>query len=233
MKPNTEGTMKVAAKVVLVFAAVLALPLFAAQPAGAVACSSVATISAWAALGSTGCVDDDKLYVFLNNGPDTALPGTSTFAVGTILQPPSGASHTVAFGFGTTLAPGTYSIEYSVTITSVGPTFGTVSIDTTVPGSSAPGVTGVKNITNSTGTNVISDLTSTDGNPGGPENFPAGLTFIDVSEVFTVPTGGIISGATNTYTEVNVPQAPAPASLILLGLGLVGAGALRRKMKAA
>jgi len=223
-------------KVALVFAAVLALPLLSSHPAWAVACTSAPTLADWEALGSAGCTDTDKIYRFISNGPDTALPGTTGFTVGTVPLPPSSALHTVAFNFGVTLAPGTYSIEYTINITTQTPqpTFGSVNIDTTVPQNCPVSpCNAIKNIFESNGTQVITNLQSDNGVPSGTVDFPAGLTFIDVRETFFVPAGGVMSGATNTYTELNVPQTPEPASLILLGLGLVGAGVLRRKMKAA
>ena len=185
--------MRAAVRGILFVATMIGASMLASQAAWAVACP--ATVGQWAGVGT--CTDDDKDYTFISS----TLPTGSGFAVTTV---PLGttAIHTVSLNFGSTLAPGTYSLEYHIAINILGPTFGAASLDSTVP-AQAPGVTVTKDIFDITGTTHFFTLTSSGGAPAGPDSFPAGVRAIDVKESFSVTSNGIISAATNTYTELN------------------------------
>jgi hypothetical protein len=207
--------MKSAIKAVMVVALMIGVPVLASQPAWAVACPD--TTGAW-----TTCTETDKNYTLISSD----LPTTTGLTIGSI-----GAFHTVTFNFNTggnqSLAAGTYTVEYTVQITDPNFTFLSASIDTTVPGAT-PGVTVTKDIYD-VSSNLLTSLTSTSGSPDGPNGLGSGLSFIDVIETFTVDSGGILTAATNTYTQTT--KTPSPASLILLGLGLTGIAAVSRKKK--
>ena len=200
--------------------------------AAPVACSGVATVADWAAL-TNGCANPDVILTLINS----TLPKTTGFAAASILRPALAPVNVVALNFGG-LTAGTYTVEYDIQIATVDTAFGSVSSDTSVVLLGIGAINMVTSIYDGQGNLVSGPLTSINGVPVGSSALPLGLTFLDVREAFIVPFGGILVDAANAYTQLNVPPladpilataVTAPGSLVLLGLGLVGVGLLRRK----
>jgi hypothetical protein len=206
--------MKTGLKVALLVTIVAVGTLLGSPAAWAASCDLSPTVGAW-----TQCEQGDKQYTKIS----TTLPGAVAFGVGISLP-----QHIVALGSATavSLPVGIFNLHYTIQILDPLFTFVDASLDTTVPGSSGA-VTVIKVIRDASN-NILATLTSTAGNPDGPDPIGSGLHFVDVTEAFTVGPGGILTSATNTYTQTQT-LVPAPASLILLGLGLTGAALASRK----
>jgi len=175
------------------------------------------TIDTW---GDEPVTDQDKKWTLIdtNLNPNTAVQFFTTVQT-------TQDVHSSTLNFVGSLPVGTFFIDYSIEI--VGAPllfFKAVSMDTTVPDQSAPGVTVVKLVDDDADPvdDPLRTLTSKNGVPSGLQFFPPLLTKLWVHETFTVPTDGLLTNATNTYTQAPIPE---PAS-VLLWLGLGGTAAV-------
>ena len=208
----------------------------ASTEASPVLCSNVSSLGDWAA-SADGCTDAEVRYTLI----ESTLPSAMAFGAASILLP-SGTVHIVDFDFYGVLAPGTYVLDYYMELTALNTMFGSVRGDTSVAGRSSGTNAVVTNVFDSQGNPVAVGLASVNGAPTSLEGLPIGLRFLDVRETFVVQFGTAMFDAANAYTQLNtspvagavrrVVQVTGPASLILLGLGLLSMSLLGRKIAA-
>ena len=204
------------------------------------------TLDAWANFNNSQCRDQDKLYTLL----DTDMPFDTTVFVNTQLVGAEDVHNLVLGPVDQPDDPNVYTLSYSVEIVDNPDTqvneaeefrFNSVSMDANVPAGGQP-VEVIKEYDAFSRDDDDDDdddddpdqeftLTSS-GGPDGPVNFTEADDITRFVIDITVNDDGIYNGLTNTYTEQTTREVPAPASLLLFGVGLGALGFVARKRSA-
>ena len=190
---------------------------FVSGGALAVECFDVRSIGAWEEAGS--CTQGDKTWTI--NDTDLGDPVTVLFIN------PSAQSHGMIIGgFDTTDAPGDWVINYTITVTDPTNFISSMFAETDNPGGNeVSGSLLTKDVTgDKTFTLIVKNGTPDSG------SFALGLDAmtLTVNETFHVDFGADLNTVSDTFRQSS-RGVPEPGTLALLGLGLLAAGAARRR----
>jgi len=182
-------------------------------------------LSEWAALGAGGCTEGDKLYKYVGGTLNAGVGGLNiSFAGGS----DPNAIHQIFIGgpaiYTSGQANSDWTLVYSIEVTDL--TRFITSVDLDVTQSAQTGSTTVaKNVKDKLG-NDLGTLTSLNG--AAVAAIATNNQFLLISEKFSKTGNAIMNSAQNTYTQ-NKVAAPEPGTLALLGLGMLGLAASRRR----
>lgn len=199
-----------------------ALALSAGGVGAAPLCSTITTIGAWAQADG-GCDIGDKNWD-LNSTSTSLLP---TAAISFTLVGDVYAMQVT--GFDTSTSAGAWNINYTITV--LNPLF---FISDMFAGADNPGGGSLltKSVTGDPGGPFL--LTDTNG-AEGPTSEKHGLTAtaLTVDENFSVDASKTLLSVSDTFIQTETIRVPEPGTLLLLAIGMLGAGWIGRRAKRA